>query len=203
MRSSLAMPLAAAVVLASAAAAQFVALDASDAVTFYVAGVPSGEAHPDAELARWALDAWSNATDGALSFVETEKASDAAIRIYWAGPGSAKYGEMLAIEVDGKPGAMIFVNTATEELGEDIHARAQRDRLFRDTVVYLTCVHELGHSVGLTHTDRFEDIMYSFQHGGDIQRYFLRYRKQLMDRGDLRRLSPFSNNDLARLRELY
>jgi hypothetical protein len=189
--------------LAPPAAAQFVPLDATEPATFYVARDFRGQAHPDAEFARWALDAWSKASDGALKFVETDTERDAAIRVYWAWPGSEKYGEMRAIEIDGKPGALVFVNTATEGLGEEVHRRAERDQLFRDSIVFLTCVHELGHAVGLSHTDQFADIMYSFQYGGDIEKYFLRCRKRLKDRGDLRTRSPFSDNDLARLRALY
>lgn len=105
--------------------------------------------------------------------------------------------------MNGKAGALVYINTASDGLGEDIHRRAQNDQLFRDTIVYLTCVHEIGHAIGLTHTDNFRDIMYTFQHGGDIKGYFQRYRKPLRERTDLRTLSPFSDNDLARLHTLY
>ncbi len=189
--------------LASTVAAQFVALDSSDAVTFFIAEADSGEAHPDAELARWALDVWSRGTNGELKFVETETEREAVIRIYWVGPSSRKYGEMRAIKVDGKPGAEVFVNTSTEGLGADIHRRAKRDQRFRDTVVFLTCVHETGHAVGLSHTDEFADIMYSFQHGGDIEKYFRRYHKQVKNPIQMRERSPLSDNDIARLRALY
>ncbi len=199
-------PVAAAVVaagLASPAAAQGDALDASDAVTFYVAKTDGGEAHPDAEFARWAFDAWSRGSNGALTFVETETASDAVIRVFWVGAGIARYGGMRRIEVDGRPGAEVYINTATDGLGDDIHRRAERDRLFRDSVVFLTCVHEIGHAIGLSHTDNFADIMYSFQYGGDIEKYFLRYRKRVKNPGDMRERSPLSDNDIAQLRALY
>ena len=163
----------------------------------------SGEAHPDADLARWALDAWSRGSDGALEFVETDSERDAVIRIYWVGTGISKYGEMRGIEVDGKRGAEVYIITATDGFGADIHKRAERDRLFRDSVVYLTCVHEIGHAVGMSHTDKFADIMYSFQHGGDIKRYFLRYRERVKNRSEMRNRSPLSNNDISRLRALY
>lgn len=172
-------------------------------IAFYIAKADNGGTHPDAELARWALDAWSKASDGAFDFVETEIENDAFIRIYWVGPDSRRYGEMRVIEVDGRRGAEIFVNTATIGLGEDVDKRARTDRLYRDTVVYLTCVHELGHAVGLSHTNKFDDIMYSFQHGGDIERYFLRFRKRVKNREQIREHSPFSDNDLARLHALY
>ncbi len=189
--------------LASPAAAQGDALDASDAVTFYVANADSGEAHPDARFVRWALDTWSKGSNGALKFVETNTESEAVIRVYWAGTNNRKYGEMRGIEVDGKRGAEVYINTATDGLGDDIHERAERDRLFRDSVVFLTCVHEIGHAVGLSHTDKFADIMYSFQYGGDIKRYFLRYRKRVKNRSQMRERSPLSGNDIVRLRALY
>ena len=102
-----------------------------------------------------------------------------------------------------KRGAEVYVNTATDGLGDDVHKRAKRDRLYRDCIVYLTCVHEIGHAVGLSHTDKFTDIMYTFQYGGDIQKYFLRYRKKVKSRGQLIDLSPLSDNDIARLSALY
>jgi hypothetical protein len=199
-------PVVAAVVVAwlvSTAAAPGGTLDANDPVTFYVAPADRSEAHPDAEFARWALDAWSDASEGALRFVETDTESEAVIRIYWAGPARRKYGEMRAIVVDGKPGAAVFINTSTEGLGKDIHRRADRDRLFRETIVFLTCVHEIGHAVGLSHTDNFADIMYSFQYGGDIEKYFLRYRRRLKNRSQMSELSPLSDHDVARLLALY
>jgi predicted Zn-dependent protease len=193
----------AAAVVASSAAAQGVALDASAAVKFYVSRADGGEAHPYADFARWALDAWSEGSDGALEFVETDSESDAVIRLYWVGEGINKYGEMRGIEVNGKPGAEVYIITATDGLGADIHKRADRDRLFRESVVYLTCVHEIGHAVGMRHTDKFADIMYSFQHGGNIKKYFLRYRNRVKNRSDMRNQSPLSDNDIALLRALY
>jgi hypothetical protein len=139
-----------------------------------VAKTDGGEAHPDAEFARWAFDAWSRGSNGALTFVETETASDAVIRVFWVGAGIARYGGMRRIEVDGRPGAEVYINTATDGLGDDIHKRAERDRLFRDSVVF-----------------------------GDIEKYFLRYRKRVKNPGDMRERSPLSDNDIAQLRALY
>jgi predicted Zn-dependent protease len=189
--------------LAATAVAQGTALDVSEVVTFYVARTDEGKPHPDAEFARWAFDAWSTASDGVLKFTETETIGDALIRVYWVGPNSRRYGQAQGIDVDGKRGAVVFINTSTDGLGDDIHSRAERDPLYRDSIVYLTCVHEIGHAVGLRHTNSFADIMYTFQYGGDIKRYFMRYRKKVENRGELAKLLPFSDNDIAHLRALY
>ena len=78
-----------------------------------------------------------------------------------------------------------------------------QDPLLRDTIVYLTCLHETGHALGLAHTAGFADIMYSFQYGGDIPEYFGRYRRELAARVDIRKHSGMSLDDRKRIAQLY
>jgi hypothetical protein len=73
----------------------------------------------------------------------------------------------------------------------------------RDTIVYLTCLHELGHTVGLSHTADFDDITYFFGYGGDLVGFFDRYRRQLRTREDIRKTPGLSIDDARRARELY
>lgn len=158
---------------------------------------------PDAELAEWALQSWQKAAGGSLAFVKAGDENSARIRIYWAWGRSGLYGEARPISVDGKPGAAVYVRPDVSQLGPEIEAIGIKDRLFRHAVVYLTCLHESGHAIGLSHTAAFDDIMYSFQFGGDILEYFSRYRRRLSNREDIRRNSGMSAADEKRLATLY
>ena len=136
----------------------------------------------DPQLARWAFSAWENASNGRLHFAETKDRREAKIQVVWATPSSGLYGETV--------GNVVNIRIATEGV---------TDPLFRDTIVYLTCLHESGHALGLNHTANFDDIMYNFQYGGDIPEYFARYRRKLQSRDDIKKNPGLSASDRARI----
>lgn len=148
----------------------------------------------DPELAEWAVEAWQTASAGELTLQRVPDESRAHIRIYWANGNQGLYGETVPLEVDGVRGAKVYVLPTAGTNG---------DPLLRDAIVYLTCLHESGHALGLSHTAAFADIMYSFTYGGDISEYFGRYRRLLATRADIRKHSGMSDADRKRLLALY
>ena len=174
-------------------------------VPFYISdgtGITGYDAG-DRELARLALEAWSRESGGRVKFTAARSEGEALLRVRWASPDQALFGEMQRITVNGKPGAVVFILPGVVNLGEAFATRAAKDRLFRDTIVYLTCVHETGHALGLSHTSNFEDIMYYFGYGGDLVAYFLRYREKIESRADIQKFSGLSPNDIAELKKRH
>ena len=146
----------------------------------------------DEDLARWAFEAWQTASSGKLRLVETKDRDKALIRLIWATEEQGLYGETVPLQVGNRRGAQIYVHDTVEGIKDD---------LLRATIVYLTCLHESGHALGLAHTAEFPDIMYSFQYGGDIPEYFGRYRRKLATREDIRKNSGISPADRSHLME--
>jgi hypothetical protein len=145
----------------------------------------------DPELGRWALEAWQRETGGAIVLKKSPTEDHARLRLHWANGTSSLYGETEPLTVDGKRGANIYVLPSVAP-GDD--------PLLRETIVYLTCLHESGHAFGLAHTHNFADVMYSFQYGGDIAAYFGRYRVRLKTRADIAGLSGISDADRVAMR---
>jgi hypothetical protein len=180
-------------------------LDTREVITYFIEdgkGVP-GYHDSDGELATFALDAWSRESSGKLKFAEARTRDTALIRFRWISTNDGLYGETQRVFVNGKPGAIVSIMPQVSLQGEPLASRATQDILLRDTIVYLTCVHEMGHAVGLQHTRKFEDIMYYFGYGGNIVDYFMRYRNKLQSRKDIPKYSGLSGSDVQILRSLY
>ena len=157
----------------------------------------------DSQLAQWALEAWERASGGAIHLIHTDAREKAVLRVLWVTGRDGLYGEARPITVNGQRGAELFVRPEMDGLGPEIEEAARKNQLLRDAIVYLTCLHESGHGLGLPHTAAFDDIMYSFGYGGDIAEYFGRYRRKLSSRDDIRKNSGISPGDEQRLRRLF
>ena len=86
-------------------------------------------------------------------------------------------------------------------MNEDTARRIRQDALLRDTMVYVTCLHEIEHALGLSDNDDDVNIMW----GGGKQNLsvYQRHRQRLQTRGSIVRVPWLSKDDIARVKALY
>jgi hypothetical protein len=178
--------------------------DRTGRVTYFIAdGVTGSGFRPaDRDLATWAIKQWERALNGALHF-EPAAEHEAIVRVFWVPSKLGHYGETRAFEAGALRGAAVFIRPDVDSLDPEIATAARQDPLMRDTIVYLTCLHELGHALGLNHSLGYGDVMYSFGYGGDVPGFFDRYRSELRTRGDIATRPGLTSRDIARVRALY
>src|SRR5262245_35316351 len=147
-------------------------------------------------LVERAMKNWSDASNGQLRLVPVQTRAEAAIRIVFVSSDNV-YGEA-APRVDPKTGFIAHADIA-------INSGVPDDPIDARIIVYLTALHELGHAIGLPHSDTFSAIMYRFRRVDDGERYFGAYRKKIRSVDDVGsdRATGLDPEDIATLRGLY
>ena len=146
------------------------------------------------ELVRLAVINWQEVAGDLLRFEESEEFPAEGLRIFFARDqpnfGTAKP------EVDAETGEIRSADViiAPDPMG---------DRLQRDLIVYLTALHELGHALGLAHSERRGEIMFGFHGPSDAEWTFRAYRKKLHSIKDIGSARAITDADRRAIRALY
>jgi hypothetical protein len=159
--------------------------------------IDPNQAPPDAAaLVERAMKVWSEASAGHLTLSRATARTDANIRVFFVRSDNV-YGEA-APRVDPRTGFIAQADVAMNSAVPD-------DALDARIVVYLTALHEIGHALGLAHSDTFSAIMYRFRRADDGERYFGAYRRLLRSADDIGtpRATGLNSEDIAALRGLY
>lgn len=143
-----------------------------------------------------ALATWTRAAEGRFLLSPAAARGDAAIVVRFVA-SDAVYGETRP-HADAARRFIVSADVA-------INAVVPPDPVDARIVVYLTALHEIGHALGLGHTDDPRDIMYSFRAPGDGERFFGRYRTSLASAEDIggAAATGLSARDVAALRAMY
>ena len=148
------------------------------------------------DMVRRAFRVWSDAADGAFRFVETSEFPARGIRVRFV-RSDQSFGETMPY-LDDRTGRIVRADVVvtTERPG---------DQTYKMLVVYLTALHEVGHALGLPHTDDFGTIMYQFRRPTDPDRYFLAYRRLIDSTQDIggEKATGLGPADRAALHRLY
>jgi Matrixin len=147
-------------------------------------------------LVERALATWTQAAGGRFALQKATSREKSVVQVRFA-QADGIYGET-SPHIDRRTG---LIGSAEVLIAGDVAGDAVQQRI----VIYLTALHELGHALGLPHTNAFDDIMYSFMRPDDGERYFGAYRRRLRGSEDIgtERATGLSPADIAALGALY
>ena len=180
-------------------------VDASGLIPYFIADAVEGSRFKagDDELATWALEEWERSSAGVLRFTRVEREDEALLVFSWLPwAEDAALGRMDPATVNGRDRASITVRPDESRFRPSIKRGVREDPLLRDVVLYYVCLHEIGHALGLSHSDNPLDVMWPGNNGVTLPVYE-RYRHHLQTRDDIPRTAWLSAHDLDRFREIW
>lgn len=138
------------------------------------------------KLAQSAADEWSSATDGHLKFEVTDKIENAQIRCVWT---AKKRHHSWA----GGEERVVTDKSQTPQYSEAF-IYLNNNYQVPSASSYSTCLHELGHALGLNHSSQVADIMY---HTQDKEQWGKSWYRPTVTTPKL------SRNDIRNIRQIY
>jgi hypothetical protein len=179
--------------------------DASGALAYFIAAPSekSGYRDSDSELVVWAFQEWQRRVGGPLKFARADSEAAATLRVHFL-PWSeeAALGRMDPATIGGRTVASIDIRPDEFRFRPTVRRRIIEDPLMRDVVVYYVCLHEIGHALGLRHSNTPADIMWPGVNGVTLPVYD-RYRHRIETRADIPGVEWLSHDDVARARALW
>jgi tetratricopeptide (TPR) repeat protein len=179
--------------------------DGSGQIPYVIADATDGSGYRtgDSQLAVWALEEWERSMGGALRFRAADNARTARLRVRWLPwAEDAALGRMEPLMANGQTIASLDIRPDEDRLRPSIKRRVKADPLMRDVVLYYVCLHEVGHALGLSHSDNPRDVMWPGANGVTLPVYE-RYRHHLKSRDDIPHVSWLSSHDIARAQAIW